>query len=39
MFIVWGYLGTADVEIMLMNVPLMAGDWLDPEIVTGDLDP
>ena len=27
----WRYLGPADVEIMLMNGPVMAGDWLRPE--------
>ena len=29
-------LGNADVEIMLINVPVMAGNWPDSEIVTND---
>ena len=33
------YLRPADVEIMWINVPVMAGDWLDPEIVPDDRDP
>ena len=31
-------LGPADVKIMLMNVPEMAGEWMDTEIVSDDLD-
>ena len=32
MYRLGGLLGTADVEIMLINVLVTAGDWLDPEI-------
>ena len=28
-----------DVGILLINGLVMAGDWLDPEIVPDDLDP
>ena len=32
------YLRPADVGILLINVLVMAGDWLDPKIVPDDLD-
>ena len=33
------YLRPADAEIMLIHVLVMAGDWLDSEIVPDDLEP